>query len=217
MPSTEQSIKAEYAKIFVASDWQLFKRMAEAQFREAAFLRKKDMHVNQVLKLLARNSRKRLLIGIGTELLLKAVYLRNGYCINKPESKSSIAFPFTQQDASRAATSLVAAETVMLGEMIDHLLQVVKLPDAPTVLKGLKVAKVFRNKERHVVTQTQKFNASDYRQIEASLVHLSEHDATDESVGYFHSPASRASYFVFHREGHAALPPHIAESLWLSV
>jgi hypothetical protein len=120
MPTTEQSINAEYAKIFVASDWHLFKRMAEAQFREAAFLKKKDMHINQVLKLLARNSRKRLLIGIGTELLLKAVYLRNGYCINEPESKGSIAFPFTQEDASRAATSLVAAKTVMLGEMIDH-------------------------------------------------------------------------------------------------
>ncbi len=179
MPETmviiEQLVKAEYAKIFITSDWRLFKRMADAQFKEAAFLKKSDMEVEAAFKLLARNSRKRLLIGIGAELLLKAIYLKHGYCINKAERERSLPFPFTASDALSHETSLLETETFTLNKLIDHLFGVVQFSDRTTVLEGLKVAKVFRNKEGHVVTKTQTFNASDYRRIEASLVHLYEH------------------------------------------
>src|SRR5437867_10980106 len=95
MSNIEQSIKAGYAKLFTASDWSLFRQFADSYLREAAYLKKKDMGVTENLKLLARNSRKRMLIGIGTELLLKAAYLKNGYAINKPPAKSTLVFPFT--------------------------------------------------------------------------------------------------------------------------
>jgi hypothetical protein len=42
--------------LFIPSDWRIFKRMADAHFKEAAFLKKSDMQVEAALKLLARNS-----------------------------------------------------------------------------------------------------------------------------------------------------------------
>ena len=74
-PSVEQSVKAQYATVFCGTDWPRFKRMADALLREAAFIKTSDMRFTTSEKLLARNSRKRLLIGVGTELLLKAIYL----------------------------------------------------------------------------------------------------------------------------------------------
>jgi hypothetical protein len=98
MPSLEQSVKSQFAKVFSSSDWPLFKEIAEVSLMEAAYLRKLDFKkVPDNRKLLVRNSRKRLLIGVGAELLLKAVNLKNGYCINKPPRGSGLAFPFAPQ------------------------------------------------------------------------------------------------------------------------
>jgi hypothetical protein len=169
MTSIEQSIKAGYAKLFSASDWSLFKQFADSYLREAAYLKKKDMGVAEKLKLLARNSRKRMLIGIGTELLLKAAYLKNGYAINKLAAKSTLVFPFTLKAAATAKVKLTETETFMLNDLIEHFHQVIQLPHPDVVRKGLRIAKVFRNKEGHVVTPAHTFDQSNYRNIEASL------------------------------------------------
>jgi hypothetical protein len=159
MTSIEQSIKAGYAKLFSASDWSLFKQFADSYLREAAYLKKKDMGVAEKLKLLARNSRKRMLIGIGTELLLKAAYLKNGYAINKLAAKSTLVFPFTLKAAATAKVKLTETETFMLNDLIEHFHQVIQLPHPDVV----------RNKEGHVVTPAHTFDQSNYRNIEASL------------------------------------------------
>jgi hypothetical protein len=169
MSSIEQSIKAGYAKLFSASDWSLFKEFADSYLREAAYLKKKDLGVAEKLKLLARNSRKRMLIGIGTELLLKAAYLKNGYAINKPAAKSTLVFPFTLKSVATAKVKLTETETFMLNDLIEHFHQVIQLPHPGVVRKGLRIAKVFRNKEGHVVTSAHTFDQSNYRDIEASL------------------------------------------------
>jgi hypothetical protein len=60
--------------------------------------------------------------------------------------------------------------------MLDDLIQ--KLSSVPTVgslgadEKGLKIAKVFRNKEGHGVVAEHAFDSSNYRDIEAALVAL---------------------------------------------
>lgn len=84
MQSIEESVRSQFAKVFSNADWPLFKHMAEIYLTEAAFLKKASFKVPKNRKLLVRNSRKRLLIGIGAELLLKAIYLKAGYCINTP-------------------------------------------------------------------------------------------------------------------------------------
>ena len=88
--SIEQSEKEQFAKIFSKDDWRLFKGFAEIYFEEATRLKRYNMQVSPDIKLLARNIRKRLLIGLGVELLLKAVYLKWGRGINKLSGKARL-------------------------------------------------------------------------------------------------------------------------------
>jgi len=170
MATIEQAVKSQFERVFAASDWDLFKKMAESSLREAATLLKSDMAIERSLKLLARNSRKRLLIGVGVELLLKAIYLKQGYVINKPPKRSPLRFPFLQRDA--VGVQLAQDQTVMLNELIENLPNVVRLQSKDLTLKGLKIAKVFRNKEGHGVTATHAFIASNYTDIASSLTAL---------------------------------------------
>jgi hypothetical protein len=173
MPSVEQTIKSQYAKVFRQADWRLFKEAAESLLREAAHIKTDDMVFSR-RKLLARNSRKRLLIGIATELLLKSVYLKNGYCINKTkEGNHTVGFPLPLDRAVNV--ELDAADTFSLNKLLDHLGDVVPCNDGELILKGLKIAKAFRNKEGHIVTEAHAFDSVNYRDIEASLVALYRH------------------------------------------
>ena len=94
MLSMEQSVKAQFEKLFDVTDWWLFKTMAELNLKQAAELKKKDMPVPEPYQLVARNSGKRLLIGVGVELLLKSVCLKHGYLINKPKIPGALASPY---------------------------------------------------------------------------------------------------------------------------
>lgn len=170
MATTEQTIKSQFAKVFAASDWPLFKKFAEFNLREAATIKTTDMSIERPLRLLARNSRKRLLIGVGVELLLKAVYLKHGYAINKLAQHGQLAFPFTFQQA--AAEPLLADKTFMLNDLVEHLPKVVQLSEKAVTVQGLTIAKVFRNKEGHTVTATHAFDASNYSDIASAIVAL---------------------------------------------
>ncbi len=186
MASVEQSVKSQFAKVFAASDWCLFKKVAESNLSEAAKLLRRDMPIESSLRRLARNSRKRLLIGVGVELLLKAIYLKHGYMINKPPNGSLLKFPFSAQDA--AGVQLVADQTFMLNDVIENLSKVVQLQSQNSTLKGLRIAKVFRNKEGHGVTNDHTFVASNYTDIAASLSALYR-DAFGENLSVLFSMA----------------------------
>jgi len=191
-PSLEQSVKNQFARVFCDSDWKLFKEMAEYSFSEAAFLKKADLTRVPINKrLLARNSRKRLLIGIGAELLLKAVYLKAGYCINKAPKGCGLKIPF--KPAAAAGVTLDAADTFTLSLLIDSLKKVVTLQKSAAVTDGLKIAKVFRNKEGHVVTSVHAFVPESFRTIEKALISLYE-DVFNEclSVRFSIAPNEKA-------------------------
>jgi hypothetical protein len=171
MGSVESSVKRQFARVFRESDWRLFKKIADSYFGQAAFLLKHQLRVSPDLKLLVRNSQKRLFIGVGTELILKALYLKKGFAINRPEDgNKTLKFPFTLKEA--AGKQLLEDDTFLLGMLIDHLGKVLSLHDIETVVKGLKIAKVFRNKEGHVVTSRHNFDISNYKDIELSLREL---------------------------------------------
>jgi hypothetical protein len=172
MATVEQQTKAAFARLFVRADWRLFKTMAEFYFERAACLRKSDMtHVPTEWRLLARNAQKRLFIGIGTELLLKALYLKHGFVINRLAARHpTLKFPFTP--AQLGAVALASDETYMLGDLIHHLAKVPAIGAFGQFDGGLRIAKVFRNKEGHVVLPTHRFNPQDYRDIERALVEL---------------------------------------------
>lgn len=172
MPTVEEEVKQQFARLFVSNDAGLFKRMAEYYLRHAAFLQTSDINVAQDLKLLARNCQKRLFIGIGTELLLKAIYLQNGFSINrvKDGQPGAPTFPFTFDQI--AAFAQIPDRTYMLDQLIDRLHLIPSLASLRGIARGLRIAKVFRNKEGHSVLPTHAFNPSNYRDIENALVAL---------------------------------------------
>ena len=168
--SVEQEVKQQFAKVFVRSDWLLFKRMAEHYLRTAAYVRQSDLRVASDLKLLARNCQKRLYIGIGVELLLKAAYLKHGFSINKLEDRQAAAPQFPHTFAQVAGFSQRDDDTYTLNNMIDGLEPCPPLAALATASRGLRIAKVFRNKEGHVVVRTHSFEESNYRDMEQALV-----------------------------------------------
>ena len=172
MASVEQTTKANFARVFVQSDWRPFKTVAEFYLERAAHLRKTDMkHIPKIWRLQARNAQKRLFIGIGTELLLKALYLKHGFAINKPsDSASGLAFPFNSDQV--ASADLARDHTYMLNDLIQNLSKVPAIGKVGTLDRGLRIAKVFRNKEGHVVLPTHTFDPQNYRDVEQSLVGL---------------------------------------------
>lgn len=175
MPSIERSVKQQFARVFTASDWRLFKRMAEFYLRQAAFLRTSHLNVPADLKLVARNSQKRLFIGVGVELLLKAVYLKRGYVINKPQPGKATP-KLLSTFAQTKGLPLAEDRTFTLDELIAQLRKVVQLDNIQSVLRGLRIAKVFRNKEGHTVAARHAFDPQNYRDIESALSTLYRHE-----------------------------------------
>jgi hypothetical protein len=178
MASIESEIKRQFETVYESKDWMLFKKFADFNLKEAAKLSKLDMDIESSLRLLARNSRKRLLIGVGTELLIKAIYLKCGYSINK--RKEVRGFSLTQFmciDTDR----LDAANTYKFDDLITHLSQVATLADRASVERGLKIIKVFRNKEGHCVTRNHHFDPTNYQDIACALRSLYQ-DAFDQQL-----------------------------------
>lgn len=167
MTTIEQSVKSQFAKVFRKADWRLFKAVADFNLAEAAYLKKETLNVPRDYKLLIRNVRKRLFIGIGVELLLKAAFLRLGFGINTAREGAGLQAPYKLSDVG--ADQLDPGRTFALGQLLTQLPQVL----APlSAMDGLKIAKVFRNKEGHTVTSSHKFDPNDYRKIEAALVEV---------------------------------------------
>ena len=174
--SKAKEIEQQLARQFVATDWLLFKRMADANLSEAAHLKKKDMRGASVSPLLARNVRKRLLIGLGTELLLKALFLKRGYAVNLPKGKAVAPFPTRFQDIGDVP---LQSRTATLDQCLTHLDVVLSLEEEHAT-EGLRIAKVFRNKEAHSVIYKHPFDAETYRMIERSLVSVYRQGFSEE-------------------------------------
>ena len=169
--SIERKVKDQFAKFFEECDWKTFKKAADYFFETSAYLLIKDIKFGpEQYKLLRRNMAKRLYIGIGSELLLKAVYLKNGYCINKPKNgiiKQNL-YPFKLAKINRQ--DFKDDDTLTLNQLIEKLTVVEQgYQDINIILKGLKISKVFRNKEGHVAIAWHDFDPQNYTDIENSI------------------------------------------------
>lgn len=171
MQELEHATKAQFAKVFAVDDWPLFKEVAEFNFAEAATLKKSAFsHVPDQRKLLMRNVRKRLLIGIGTELLVKAIYLKRGYGINRAKDKDGPKPPYRLTEVD--LPDLNPNDTFTLGTLLDHLKTVVQFEQPKVVTEGLTIARILRNKEGHVVTKSHGYDPTTYERVAAALVHV---------------------------------------------
>lgn len=161
--TTAAEVEQQFARPFVQDDWKLFKVTADSYLQEAARLKRQHMPRYGINTLLSRNIRKRLLIGLGTELLLKALYLKHGYAINEAPAGGR---PFPSTFAEHGATQL-RASTATFDKCLRHLQILVDL--SADELEGLKIAKVLRNKEAHSVLPSHVFAPETYRVLERSL------------------------------------------------
>jgi hypothetical protein len=166
MTSIERSVKAQYERVIECSDWVAFLRVAEYYLATAAKLKTSDIETEfESNQLLIRNIQKRLFIGIGCELLLKAFYLKNGYGINKPKRGNWRLYKLNEVNAD----GLKPDDTYSMNFLLDHLKNGPHLRELSTVERGFRIAKVFRNKEGHIAAFTHKFDPVNYSDIESAL------------------------------------------------
>lgn len=185
MPDIESLIKAQYARFFEEHHWDVFKMVAEYYLGTAAHLKIKDLKIDtdhipllkkksmitiRDYKLLIRNVQKRLFIGIGCELLLKAFYLKKGYCINKPRQKREFSANMPYRLTKINRDDFRRDDTYTMDPLIVNLKDVHRFAKHDMVVRGFNIAKVFRNKEGHIAVFGHKFDPSNYSDIEASLV-----------------------------------------------
>lgn len=166
--SIESNIKATFAKLFVQRDWKLFKSTADYYFKKSALLKRSDTGVMGGSGLLIRNIQKRLFLGIGGELLLKAHFLKEGYLINKPKDNRQYGGSFHQLGSIPAA-ELQPEDTFSFSNLIDNLHRLSRLTNKSEIKNALLILKVFRNKEGHVVTRKHAYDPKVYREIETGL------------------------------------------------
>lgn len=169
----ETEIKNQYSKIFDKSDWMTFKLMANFYFANSAKILTKDISIEKPFKLMGRNIQKRLFIGIGTELLLKSLFLKNDYCINKiKRGKTPNPNKPTKFSTITDLNFLNPSDTYTLNSFIDNISKVIAADNHSEFEKGLKIAKVFRNKEGHVAVLWHKPDRQNYTDIENCVTEI---------------------------------------------
>lgn len=168
MSSVESAIRGQYAKFFKQHDWKNMKLVAELYLETSAKLRTKHV-LPKNLQLLFRNIQKRLFLGIACEILLKSYYLKEGFCINKPKRGRQLTENFPYKLAQVNIDDFDIADTFSLNNLIDGLKKVHHFKCHQILVKGLKIAKVFRNKEGHVSVLWHEFDSKNYLDITRSL------------------------------------------------
>ncbi len=169
-PSIESQVKDQFAKIYTSEDWKLFKRRADFYLENAAKILKKDIsYCDNNNKLLFRNINKRLYLGIACELLVKAIYLKNGFSINKFLDNNK---KFPQKFSDVNDEELNKMDCFTFNQCIQKLNKVVAWDDSSrrVVEKGLKIAKVFRNKEVHGIVSHHSYDPKAYSNIEEGVI-----------------------------------------------
>lgn len=172
--TTEQRVKNQYSKVFNLDDNISFKQAADYYFNVSAILKKRDIPASDNLKLWFRNIQKRLFIGIGTELLLKGLYLKNNYNINKPkQNKKGFKINFPEKILNLNTCDLNPNDTYTLSQLINKLDVIVpNANDFDKIIDGLNICKVFRNKEGHIAVHYHDFIKEDFKKIEYSIKKL---------------------------------------------
>lgn len=195
-PSIESEIKSGFAKVFVKGDWKLFKSTTDYYFKKSVFLKRSHIGISGPDSLLIRNIQKRLFLGVGGELLVKAYFLKNGYLINKPADNKKHGGSFHEL-GTIPVEELQAQDTFTFGNVLDNLHRIAPLTNQSEIKKALLILKVFRNKEGHIVTRKHAFDASIYRAIEDGLAFFYEEGFSEDlKIHISMEPRERAEFTI---------------------
>jgi hypothetical protein len=175
-------IKNQYARFLGERDWPYLKEIAEYYLRTAATLKAQDIR-NAKKKLLLRNAQKRLYLGIGCELLLKLLYLRQGLCINRFKQSFVGKKAPIHRLADVSHIDIDHTDTFTMRQLIDHLPLKIGTEELRRIRNGLQIAMAFRNKEGHISFPVHEFSYINYRDI-ADAVKLVFREGFGESLEF---------------------------------
>ena len=95
--------------------------------------------------------------------------MKHGFVINKPINRHrGVLIPIN----NIRVPELDKYDTFTLHQLISQVQNVITFSNWAVIEKGLKIMKVFRNKEGHVAAMWHKFNDRNYRDIEKTIILL---------------------------------------------
>ena len=164
--SIEAIVKDQYTRFYTLDDSVAFKTTAEYFLRQATRSKKKELKAESKQAWL-RGMQKRLLIGIGCELLLKSYFLMSGFCINKPILAIATKPPYRIQDINLSDFDFSA--TYSMYNLLEQLPKIGRFNNHNKIMRGFRIARVFRDNEGHAPVYWHMFNPQNYRDIESAL------------------------------------------------
>ena len=183
MSNVINEIHSQYTCLLMPDDWLAFRQLAEYHFKIAAKLHKADLELADAPKSML-HSVKRLHIGVGFELILKAAYLKNGKCINV--FNRGIEHPHKapiHDMANMDKTILNAKETYSLSLLIQNYSATFNRLADKRFADGLRVAYLFRSKEGRIACPEQDYNDELYQLVSDAIIKLYQ-DAFDIELDF---------------------------------
>ena len=172
--------------------------MADYYFKKGSLLKTKDIGVSGSNGLLIRNIQKRLFLGVGGELLMKAFYLKRGYIINSPKDTKAHT-GVCHLLGSIPDAELKDHDTFSFNALVENMHHIATFDNQEDIKTGLIILRIFRNKEGHVVTRRHAYNPSFYRAIETALVYFYEHGFSERLTMHISMEQRESGQFIIRR------------------
>jgi len=139
--------------------------------------RKYDFKKDEIKNLLHDKNCNRIFIGIGTEYLLKSVYLMNGFHIYETKFKEQ---PVAANYREMTLTKLLSFRDRTLGfsYLLDHLPKVlakIKKDKMEKIIEGLKIVKEWRDRSVHIGGKFKK-NPNEFEKVLYAVDELLRHN-----------------------------------------
>jgi len=172
--------KDNFSKIYKEKHWSLFKENADKFFDFFREIYTNLPNIRGMNKACQEELKARIFLGIGCELLLKAVYLKNGYLINlidkgklkklgknidKPYKISKVPFEYINKDGTEGLRYYLDKLEIFFDGMSREKCNAY-------VKKGLEIVKLWRNKEAHIGRGYHSEDITNWIDIRSSLTEI---------------------------------------------
>ena len=183
----KEDLNNKFSKIYSQEDYIVFKKRAEKFLDFFRELKPELTNLNKIgLKNHLENELKsRLFLGIATELILKSVYLKEGYLINivdenklkefkkkNPNKKIEKHFKIFEVPQEFVDKNKTYGINTYLKSFQDFFKELGKNQYLTHIRKGLEIAKIWRNKEAHAGGGYHYENGQDITEICFSLEYI---------------------------------------------
>jgi hypothetical protein len=185
--------RKRFSKSYVESDYRAFKEKAEHFFSLFKDLQEESIVNEQIWDYFKSQKRARIFLGIGCELLLKAIYLKNGYLINrvkddknqkklceiwrfkisyieKPKYNLNIPYKISETPKELIEEERTSDYNYFLDHLHDLFPNMNHKEFITFVKKGFFIASLWRNKESHTDASRHIETGTDMIDIHSSLI-----------------------------------------------